>query len=168
MAERYPDVPAYRVDLGRAYARLALILHEDPAEARPLAQRAVREHVTALESSPDSPNYRKDLWGDEVILSEILLRLGAIDAAALAAEELPRLVPDNLKSYQYAVDRLTRCARASEDHRSDYEARAVRALEEAVKRRVIRDARQLEEFRALKHLDDFRKLGASLSSPRAG
>src|SRR5262249_6184616 len=170
MAERHPDVPAYRVDLGRAFARLARILHKDPAEARTPAERAVREHTAALESSPDSPKYRSDLWDDEVVRSEVLLGLGEIEPAARAAEELPRLLPDAIASYRHAVDRLTRCAGASKGGGSDYEARAVRVLRTAVDRRVIHDARQLQspEFGTLKDREDFRRLAASLATPRAG
>jgi serine/threonine protein kinase/tetratricopeptide (TPR) repeat protein len=170
IAERYPDAPSYQIELGRAYSRLAWYLREDPIEARTAAVRAVREHAAALESSPDSPNYRRDLRDDEFVLSEILLRLGEIEPAARAAEEIPRLLPDDFKSYLYAVALLTRCAAASKGAGPDYEARAVRALRTAVDRRVIRDPSQLRspEFRALEGREDFRRLKASLAPPRVG
>jgi tetratricopeptide (TPR) repeat protein len=169
MAERHPDVPAYRVELGRASARLAWILCEDhPAEARAPAERAVREHTAAVESNPDSPRYRSDLWEDKYVLSEVLLGLGEIEPAARAAEELPRLLPDAIDSYRFAVICLTGCAGASKGGGPDYQARAVRVLRTAVDRRMIRDPRELEApaFRALEGREDFRRLKASLASPR--
>jgi tetratricopeptide (TPR) repeat protein len=170
IAERYPGVPAYQIELGRAYSRLAWFLRERPVEARTAAERAVREHAAALKSSPDSPNYRRDLRDDKFVLSEILRRLGEIEPAARAAEEIPLLLPDDFKSYLYAVDRLTRCAGASQGGRSDYEARAVSVLRMAVERRVIGDPRQLESpaFRTLEGREDFRGLKAALAPPRAG
>jgi tetratricopeptide (TPR) repeat protein len=169
LAERQPSVPQYQSDLGRVYYQLAEIVMEHPDKAHAQALQAVRYQAAALNLSPKSLDYRRWLWDDYVILSEILLRLGRIEPAARAAEELPRLIPDQLLTYLFVANRLTRCADASKGQTPDYQARAVQAIGSAVKDGVIHDAKQLEhkEFRPLKARQDFRRLVLSLATPKA-
>jgi hypothetical protein len=143
----------------------------DPAAAREPAEQAVRYQKAALELSPESPRYRRFLWDAHLLLSLILSRLGEIEKAALAAEELPNDVPDMIMTYVRAVKLLRDCAdRAPTDRKVEYEGRAVQVLKKAVGERVIQDASQLErpEFRALSGHPDFQRLILSLKPPKTG
>jgi len=104
------------------------------------------------------------------VSSFILLELGETAMAAKAAEELPRLVPEDRKSYYGAAALLTKCLNASKDEGQDYGRRAVGVLQKAVENGLIKDAKQLDfkEFHQLKERDDFRRLRQSLEPPRSG
>ncbi len=120
--------------------------------------------------SPESPKYKGWLYNDYGVLSNILLRLNEIEGAAKAAEKLPRILSDQLKTYCDTVVLLTKCAIASKDQGPDYGGRAVQVLRKAVAEKVIRDPKQLDlpQFRALKDREDFRRLRESLKPPVAG
>ena len=102
--------------------------------------------------------------------SVILVDLGETASSANAAEELPRLRPDDVDSYRIAAVRLIKCLNAAKDQRQEYGRRAVGILQKAVDKRLIKDAKQLnfKEFRELKERDDFGRLLKSLEPPRTG
>jgi tetratricopeptide (TPR) repeat protein len=192
----YPKVPEYlNVALGRSFYQWAKTLVGDIASTRSAAREtsgydkarsAVRQamlyHQAALESSPESPRYRQWLWDDYVWETLVLLRLARIEADAPArrhrieaaaedAEQLPRVLPNRMLSYLQAALFLVKCAQASGDQGGDYFDRAVKVLKKGVEDAVIREALDLDDYRALdalKSRDDFQKLRQSLKPPVAG
>jgi hypothetical protein len=139
-------------------------------KARLAIEQSMRYHRQALDLSPENIQYRANLH-DAVGVSSIILReLGETAMAAKAAEELPRLLPQNLKSYYIAASLLTKCQKASKDKGQDYGLRAVRVLRQAAENRLINDSKGLDfpDFAPLKERDDFRRLRQSLEPSRAG
>jgi len=139
-------------------------------DARSAIEQSIGYHRRALDLSPENVDYRANLRAAIGVSSFILLELGETAMAAKAAEDLPRLVPEDPKSYYNTATLLTKCLNASKDQGQDYGRRAVGVLQKAVENGLIKEAKQLDfkEFRELKERDDFRRLRQSLEPPRAG
>ena len=192
---RYPKVPEYlNVALGRSFYQWAKTLVGDIAPARSTARetggydkaraafrQAMLYHQAALESSPESPKYRKMLWDDYADETRILLQFATIEAvastryrlvedAANSAEQLPRVLPDRVSSYVRAATFLVRCAHAAGDQGGNYFDRAVKVLKKGVEDSVIREAVDLDNrtLDPLKSRDDFQRLRQSLKPPVGG
>jgi len=171
LADHQPPVAGYLYAVGRAYQDMA-VLFETKLKKRNDARLAIEQSIhycrKALELSPENPEYRKKLRALIGDSSYILRGLGETAGAAAAAEELPRVLPEDLNSYYDAAAILMKCKRASKDE--DYGRRAVVTLRKAVEKGLIREPKQLDlkDFQDLKERDDFRRLRQSLEPPRAG
>jgi hypothetical protein len=172
LADHQPPVPSYLNAMGRAHYEMAqlLMILKKSDDARSAIEQSIAEHRRALDLSPENVDYRANLHAAIGVSSFILLELGETAMAAKAAEELPRLVPEDPKSYYSAAALLAKCLNASKDEGQDYGRRAVGVLQKAVENGLIKDAKQLDfkEFRALKERDDFHRLRQSLERPRSG
>ncbi|HKM51811.1 MAG TPA: tetratricopeptide repeat protein, partial [Isosphaeraceae bacterium] len=172
LADHQPPVPSYLNALGRAHYEMAqfLMMLKKRDDARSAIEQSIGYHRKALDLSPENVDYRANLRAAIGVSSFILLELGETAMAAKAAEDLPRLVPEDPKSYYNAATLLTKCLNASKDEGQDYGRRAVGVLQKAVENGLIKEAKQLDfkEFRELKERDDFRRLRQSLEPPRAG
>ena len=173
LAASYSHVPeSVTAFLGRGYCQLAAILsnRNEQKEARAAVEKAIVCHQEALKVSPESPKYREWLYNDFGSLSLILLALNDIEGAARAAEELPRLRPDQFNTYRLTVNLLMSCDRATNGRNPDHGNRAVELLREAAQKKLIHDPKQLDldQFLPLKDRDDFRRLRESLKPPVAG
>ena len=147
----------------------------DKASALSHLEQAIRYHRSVLTRNPENRLYRKGLADDLGVMAIVLRENGGIDRAADAAEELPRLLPDDFKIYGHAVAILIDCASAvagddrfAEDRRVElterYQKRAVHLLRQAVIRGVILLPGQLDrdEFRPLRGRADFERLREGL------
>jgi tetratricopeptide (TPR) repeat protein len=167
------DMPTYLgAALGRGYFRLAQALLERGKidGAREAAERAVAYHRAALESSPESPNYRRYLWDDYCFLPFTRLGLGDLAGAARDAEELPRIDPDNADSYTQSAYFLIQCAqKASPGQEAPFYDRAVELLRTGVNRRKLDGSRLKDRtFKPLHDREDFRHLLQSPKPPVGG
>jgi tetratricopeptide (TPR) repeat protein len=172
LALREPPIPSYVHAVGRAHYELAqlLMIPKKCDQARSAIEQSIFYHRRALELSPENVDYRANLQAAIGVSSIILIEGGETAKAADAAEELPRLMPQDLKSYYNSATLLTKCLRASTDEPQSYGRRAVAILEKAVENGLIKEAKQLDytEFRALRERDDFRRLRQGLvPSPAA-
>jgi tetratricopeptide (TPR) repeat protein len=149
-------------------ARILLMLNKRD-DARSEIEQSISDCRRALELNPENGDYRSNLHELIADSAIILLELGHTAMAAKAAEELPRLRPQDLNSYYRAAILLTDCLTASKDESEDYGGRAVGVLQQAVNRGLIKEKKQLNhtEFRPLKLRDDFDKLYKSIQPPRA-
>jgi tetratricopeptide (TPR) repeat protein len=172
LVDHQPPIPSYVDALGRAHYEMAhlLMMIKKRADARAAIEQSLRYHRQALDLGPENSQYRAHLFAAVGVSSRILLELGDTALAANAAEELPRLLPEDVMSYYHAATFLTRCMNASKDQDQDYGRRAVNILQKAKENGLIKEAKQLDfkEFRELIERDDFRRLRASLAPPRAG
>ena len=172
LADHQPPIPSYVNALGRAHYEMAqlFMMIKKRDDARSSIDRSIRYYREALDLSPENFQYRTNLHAAVGVSSIILLEQGETAMAAKAAEELPRLLPEDLKSYYFAASLLTKCLNASKDEGQDYGLRAVRVLRQAAENRLIKDSKGLEfpDFAALKERDDFRRLRQSLEPARAG
>jgi tetratricopeptide (TPR) repeat protein len=168
-----PEVPEYRLDLGRTlYALAGLNLKQGVlGEARRLLERAITHHRAALEFNGRNQTSRDFLRDDYGVLTIILVRLKDHDQAARAARELPRLVPDQAIEYARAAAFLARCVElATEDGHlaeadrvrcaEEYGGRAVALLRQGFQAGLLKDPAVLDqaEFRALRDRRDFQRL----------
>ncbi len=147
-----------------------LVMIKKRDDARSAIEQSVRYHRQALDLRPENFEYRANLGAAVYVSSLILLDLGETASSANAAEELPRLMPDDVNAYCNAAVLLIKCLNTAKDQRQEYGRRAVGILQKAVDERLIKDAKQLNfrEFRELKERDDFGRLLKSLEPPRAG
>jgi tetratricopeptide (TPR) repeat protein/tRNA A-37 threonylcarbamoyl transferase component Bud32 len=84
------------------------------AEARRCLDQAIREHAHALRAEPNNALYRRYLCNDHFLQVVVLLRLADHGAAAVHAEELPRLFPAGRDEYLHAARFLARAAALAE------------------------------------------------------
>jgi len=171
LADHQPPVPSYLNALGLAYHEMAWLFEKKlnkRNDARSAIEQSIRYCREALDLSPENPEYRANLHAAIQDSSIILRELGETARAAEAAEQLPRVLPEDPNSYYYGAALLTKCMNASKDE--DYGRRAVVILQKAVENGLIKDAKQLDfkEFHELKERDDFRRLRQSLEPPRSG
>jgi tetratricopeptide (TPR) repeat protein/tRNA A-37 threonylcarbamoyl transferase component Bud32 len=153
----YPNVPEYQAALGCALDNLAILLLDLDrlAEARDCLARAIRYHRIALGANERNQNYRGFLRVDTINLAEIHGSLGAHTEAAAAAEELPRLAPDDPELYCDAARILARCAPlAASDPKLPEPQR--RAQEQIDARRAVELLRKAFE-KGLRNLDELRQ-----------
>ena len=109
----FPEVPEYANVLGRDYYGIGrfLVGRGNPTGAEPYLERAIRHHRAVLKEDSKNPTYRSYLGEDLVVWANALIALGDHARAADAAEELPWLLPDNLRRHYDAAAFLVRCAR---------------------------------------------------------
>ena len=164
-------IPAYlQAARGRAYCSRAKLPSRPLQEAIADARQAIILHAAAHQSYPESPIFREGLIEDYQVLSVRLRALQDTAAAAEAAEELPALVPDELKSYLAAAHQLAFCKGETQETTAGYQTRAVKMLLSAYEKGLLRDPRQLDlkswkGLASLKGRDDFQKLQQALKSP---
>ncbi len=167
LADKQPPDPSHLYALGRVYCQMAenFMDHKKWHDARPAFEESVRYFRKALDLRPQNPGYRQDLLDTINDLSFILLKLGETTKAAEAAEELPRLRPNDSKSYYAAAIFLTKCLMVSKDEGKEYGHRAVRVLQQAAENRLIKDPSILEKavFAPLLDRHDFLWLCQSLA-----
>jgi len=177
----FPDVPEYRLALGRTLHSLSG-LHFKQAEhvdARRLMEQAIPHHRAALEFNRRNQAGRDYLRDDYGVLTVVLVELREHDAAAKAALELPRLVPDQATEYLRAAAFLARCVElATKDERltvadrerraEEYGGEAAAVLRQGVQAGHISDPALLDQagFRALIDRPDFQRIRSELQ-PRA-
>jgi hypothetical protein len=147
----------------------ALEPRKDLEGARSAAEQAAGYHRRALESSPESPKYRRYLWEDYYALAWIRLKLRDSAGAAKDAEELPRIWPENPKSYVLAAWFLVQGAQASPEQGSDHYDRAIHLLRMGVDQQKL-DRKWLDDplLGALRDREDFRRLRQTPKPPVAG
>ena len=179
----FPGVPEYVFALGNALYCLGDLRAQgnDLAEARRLLEKAIQRLRVALESDPRSLSYRLSLCLCYRDYAEVLKRQAAHAELADAAQELPRLAPDDPDSFRYAAIYLAQCvALAAADTKlaqpdpvvQHYARTAVGLLRKAFERRLIVDPRELanDNLDPIRQRDDFQKLleemKRSVPSPR--
>ncbi len=95
LVERYPHVPEYQSELGVAYENLGYLkTNPNPSESQRLLAKAIAHQRIALESNPRDPNVRRLFEEIYTHLEPALMSLKDHEAAAQAAEELVRALPD--------------------------------------------------------------------------
>jgi serine/threonine-protein kinase len=177
----FPGVPEYRLALGRTlYSQARLrVAADDPAGARVLLARAIGYHKALLADEPRNPRVRVLLRDDYGVLCLALIRSGADVEAASAAEELPRIFPDDAQEHLRAAGFLAECARlaaAAPDGgpREDaYLRRAIALLRQAAAKHLLRDPKvlRIKELAPLRPRAEFQELQRTLeaqSQVRAG
>jgi serine/threonine protein kinase len=166
--------------LGKMLHQLALRRKEEgkAPEARKLLEQAVAQQRLALTAAPANPTYRQRLRNHYAVLGSTLVQLRDHAAAAAAAAELPRLMPEDWREYHRAAGLLASCVllAANDLHLSpeegaclkeDYADQAMTDLREAVKR-GYKDTGDLEKPpfpQALGARPDFRQLLAEVKKP---
>ena len=113
LVSKFPDLPEYLDVLGRERItswRAGDFERKDPSEASRWLEKAVRNHRAAVNINPKSSTYRRHLFDDRGVGANVLLALGQNALAAEAAEELPRILADDRRSYTVAAALLIRCA----------------------------------------------------------
>jgi tetratricopeptide (TPR) repeat protein len=170
----FPAVPEYRLALGRTlYSQARLLVGaDDPAGARALLARAIGYHQALLADDPRNERARALLRDDYGVLCLALLQSGAASQAADAAEELPRLFPDDPLEYLRAAGFLADCARrtsaAPEGGAAGdtYLRRALALLQQAAQRQVLRDpkALRIKELAPLWPRTEFQELERRLEA----
>ena len=178
----FPEVSEYAFVLGRDYYQMgrSLVERGDPRSERYL-ERALHHHRAVLRADPENPTYRVNLGEDLVVWAIALIARGDHARAADVAEELPRLLPDDLQHNCHAAAFLVQCgesatrdAKLSELQRQElvtsYESRAIQILAQAIARHVIRRAEQFDipEFSRLRGRPDFQRLLESLRGVPVG
>ncbi|HEX8203369.1 MAG TPA: tetratricopeptide repeat protein, partial [Isosphaeraceae bacterium] len=182
----YPTVPEYRGALGQSLWNLASFQFSRgaAAEALPILERGIGQLRTALEADGRNRSYRTALRAAQADLAVALIQKGDHAGAAAAAEEVPRLVPDEPDSSLRAAGYLARCgviagadARLPEPRRrelrEDYARRAVAVLRQAVGLGVLANPRDLDrpELEPLRDRADMRAIRQDLdarATPRVG
>jgi tetratricopeptide (TPR) repeat protein len=182
----YPTVPEYRGALGQSLWNLASFQFSRgaAAEALPILERGIGQLRTALEADGRNRSYRTALRAAQADLAVALIQKGDHAGAAAAAEEVPRLVPDDPDSSLRAAGYLARCgeiagadARLPEPRRrelrEDYARRAVAVLRQAVGLGVLANPRDLDrpELEPLRDRADMRAIRQDLdarATPRVG
>jgi serine/threonine-protein kinase len=169
----YPGVPEYLAALGNALFCLGSLRAQrnDLAEARRLLSKAIEDQRLALASDARSPSYRLALCLSYRNYAEVLKRLAAHAELAAAAQELPRVAPDDPDAYRYAAIYLAGSVillagdasiapSAREPLQEEYARTAVDLLREALERRLIRDPRELANpnFDPIRQRNDFQRL----------
>ena len=170
-----PNVADYRSTLGTTLNQLARLLaaRNDPAalqEARRMLDRAIDNQQAALKANPRNRLYRDYLGKDRAALASVLLRLGKHAEAAEQAEELSRLLPEEVE-YLRAAQFLAQCVSQSrkdttlddtqrQEHARNYTSRAAAILRTAIEKGVLKDARKLQSpfLAPLREDAEFQKL----------
>jgi serine/threonine-protein kinase len=179
LVQDHPDVIEYADSYYENLAREAgLLSTRAPAEARRDAEEALAYHRKDLASRPEDPSARLAVREDTAVLALALIGLGDYDAAARAAEELVRLMPEDRQSYLGAayllgngLGAIARDARLDAAQRDQLAAklgdRTMPILREAVRRGFIKTKGPLNDRRLepLKSRGDFQRLRDSLPRP---
>jgi tetratricopeptide (TPR) repeat protein len=179
----FPDVPEYRLTLGRTFYSLAGIHFKqgELAAARRLLEQAIPHHRAALEFNRRNQAGREYLRDDYGVLTVVLVQLKEHEAATKTARELPKLVPDQATEYLRAAAFLAQCVElVTKDERlatferelraKQYGGEAAAVLLEGVQAGLIRDPAVLDQasFRTLKAHPDFQRLLSRLRQTADG
>jgi eukaryotic-like serine/threonine-protein kinase len=179
----FPDVPEYRLALGRTLYSLSGLHFKQGefATARMLLERAIPQHRAALDFNRRNQAGRDYLRDDYGVLTVVLVRLRDHDTAAKTALELPRVVPDQATEYLRAAAFLAQCvelvtkderlAAADRERRADqYGGEAATVLLQGVHAGYISDPAVLDQpgFRALMDRPDFQRLRSKLQQTAQG
>jgi len=179
----FPGVPEYRLALGRTLYSLAGLHFKqgELADARRLLEQAIPHHRAAHEFNRRNQAGRDYLRDDYGVLTVVLVRLREHDAAAQAALELPRVVPDQATEYLRAAAFLAQCVElvtkderlaAADRERSaeQYGRDAAAVLRQGVEAGRINDPAALDQagFRALMDRPDFQRLRSELLQTARG
>jgi tetratricopeptide (TPR) repeat protein len=173
----FPEVSEYQSAQGRTLYSLArLQLSEGDDSARDLLTRAIRYHRAVVEADPRDRANREFLRDDYSVLCLALLHARAHADAANAAEELPKVLPDDASESLRAAAFLVECGAAASDDPSapdSYARRAVALLRRAVERQILTDPASLQipelaPLRARPDFEDLRKTLVDRSRIRAG
>jgi tetratricopeptide (TPR) repeat protein len=169
----YPEVPEYANVLGRQYFEMGRLLigQGDANGLERYLEPAIRHHRAALRADPENLSYRINLGEDLVFKARALIARDDHVRAADAAEELPRLLPADLRGYLEAASFLVKCAAAAardtalaepqrQARAAAYESRAIQVLAQAVARRLIQGVGPLDipELSRLRTRTDFQQL----------
>ena len=105
LTAEFPEVPEYRLALGRTLYSLArlLVADDDLSGARVLLGRAIAYHRDLLADDARNHAAREFLRDDHAVLCLALIRAGAAAQAADAAAELPRIMPDDSQEHLRAA-----------------------------------------------------------------
>jgi serine/threonine protein kinase len=170
LVAEFPAIPEYEDGMGRTLFSLAYIRNtqHDLDGARRVLLEAIRHQRHVREANPSNDLFRDHLGESLGLLATTSIQLGDHAGAARAAEELPRVVPDNLREYVRAVIFLTQCMRlaASEPPLEEsYAQKAVALLRQMVGRKLLRDVRDLDgrDLDPLRGRDDFQELRRRLA-----
>ncbi len=183
LTAEFPANPDYQSDLGATLNNLAIVYANTgrPAEARKLYEEAIEHQKAALSQNERNPTYRRFLRNHYWLLKDTLLDLGDHVAAAQAAENLPRLYPDDGTEYWNAAGILTRClvaagrdsklAQAERKKQADaYGKQAVAMLRQAVRKGYPKGGTLASDpaWAPLRDRKDFQQLVQGLQTkPRA-
>ncbi|MCA1686833.1 MAG: hypothetical protein LC745_12865, partial [Planctomycetia bacterium] len=163
LVKEFPEVPEYESDLGLALRYLANLLGPQKAMAvadtSGLLREAIDHQRKAVAASGRAEMYREYLATDLNGLGIDLLGRKRYAEAAMAAAEVPDLVPGNMKRKVASAQILGRCLRSFETEGTPpegpaltgrYQGLVLKILEEAVDRGLLRaDDLDGEDFRAL-------------------
>jgi tetratricopeptide (TPR) repeat protein len=174
LVDESPGVPALLNELGRTSANLAeLLLQQDrPAEARELAERAVRHQQAALKLLPRNSAYARHLAHHFRVLAEARLQLGDHAAAAQAVAEMPHPSAYDARLDLFAATVLARCIPLVEQDSTltaenrqplaeSYGERAVTLIRQSLRSRSASDLPRLKSdpnLAPLRQRADFQKL----------
>jgi serine/threonine-protein kinase len=175
LTSTYPEVTEYQLALGRnLYSLARLQLRDDPGGARARLARAVERHRRALDADPQNRIARGYLRDDYSVLCLACLRLNSPEKAADAAEELPRLFPDQGKEHLRAAAFLAHCASSAREGAGEMAAeafarRSIEVLRRAVDERLVNpaDLNQVPELKPLQARPDFQQLLRARTAPAA-
>jgi serine/threonine protein kinase len=116
LTKDWPASPEYASDLGALLSDWAILKHRrgEVVEASRLLEQAIGHQQFALQANPKDPTYRQFLYNHYTVWAEVHVSLREHGAAARAAAELPRLLPDAWKAYDRAATILAQCAALAE------------------------------------------------------
>ncbi len=111
LVAEFPAIPEYEDGLARTLFSLAYLRNtrRDLDGARRLLLEAITHQRHVREANPSNDLFRAHLGESLGLLATTSIQLGDHAGAARAAEELPRVLPDDLREYVRAVIFLTRC-----------------------------------------------------------
>ena len=173
LATAFPGVPEYLFAVGNARYCLGDVQAREGQfpESRHNLGLAVERLRAALASSPRNPAYALALCVAHRDSAEVLKQLGAHARVADAAEQMPRVAPDDPDAYRFAAYYLAQCvalaakdAQIAEPERQQlqqsYGQRAVELLRTAYERSLVVDPRELDNVNLdpIRGRDDFLKL----------
>jgi tetratricopeptide (TPR) repeat protein len=173
LATTFPGVPEYLFARGNALYCLGDVQARQGriTEARQNLGQATEHLRAALQANPRNPAYARALCLAHRDSAEVLKQLGAHAEAAAAAEEMPRIAPDDPDAYRFAAYYLAQCValEAKDPHldepargplRESYGQRAVGLLRAAFERNLIVDPRELDNVSLdpVRDRGDFQKL----------
>jgi tetratricopeptide (TPR) repeat protein len=180
LSDQFPAVAEYRSALAAMLDNLAGNVSQQgmSVRARQLFDRAQMLHDAVRQEKPASAAFKRRLRTHHAALAEASLRLPEkgdklrYADAAQAAEQLPKLYPDDSSEYYRAATLVARCvAPAKQDAGATasekYARRAVALLEEAVQHGYT-DVTKLNapELAAIAERPDFKKLVADLEKKK--
>jgi serine/threonine-protein kinase len=170
LVEDFGTNPDYRSELGMSLHEWAVLLTEQgqPTEARRLFEQAIEHQQSALRLNPQNRDCRQALGDHYRSLADACLRSRDLAAAAQAARELRRILPE--ESYAAAC-LLARCTAAvvkqgdlpeqqAKELAQKYGGQAVELLREAVQKGIhnLRDIEENKDLDILRDRPDYRSL----------